>query len=71
MDRTLSREECVAAVEESGAPVVSITGGEPLIHADIGGIIDDITRRHRFVYLCTNGTLLEQWRCASSGPDHT
>ena len=60
VDRTLSREECVAAVEESGAPVVSITGGEPLIHPDIGGIIDDITRRHRFVYLCTNGTLLKR-----------
>lgn len=60
LDKTLSREECLAAVEESGAPVVSITGGEPLIHPEIGGIIDDITRTHRFVYLCTNGILLER-----------
>ena len=60
VDRTLSREECLASVMESGAPVVSITGGEPLIHPDIGGIVSDIARRHRFVYLCTNGTLLER-----------
>lgn len=60
VDQTLSREECVAAVEESGAPVVSITGGEPLIHPEIGGIVADINRRRRFVYLCTNGLLLER-----------
>ena len=48
------------AVEESGAPVVSITGGEPLIHPQIGGIVADINRRRRFVYLCTNGLLLER-----------
>jgi len=60
VDRTLSREQCAEAVEESGAPVVSITGGEPLIHPQIGEVIDDITKRRRFVYLCTNGTLLKR-----------
>jgi hopanoid biosynthesis associated radical SAM protein HpnH len=60
IDRTLSREESVAAVDESGAPVVSITGGEPLIHPQIDGIVADIARRRRFVYLCTNGVLLER-----------
>jgi hopanoid biosynthesis associated radical SAM protein HpnH len=39
---------------------VSITGGEPLIHLEIGGIVADINRRRRFVYLCTNGVLLER-----------
>lgn len=59
LDRMLSVEECLASVEESGAPVVSITGGEPLLHPDIGEIVTGITARKRFVHLCTNGLLLE------------
>ncbi len=41
-DQTLSVDECLAAVEEAGTPVVCITGGEPLLHPDIGQIVDGI-----------------------------
>jgi hopanoid biosynthesis associated radical SAM protein HpnH len=56
----LSIEECLAAVDECGAPVVSICGGEPLIYAGIEALVARIIGRHKHVYLCTNGTLLEQ-----------
>jgi len=59
LSEMLSADECVAAVEESGAPVVSITGGEPLLHPDIEQIIQRIVARKRFINLCTNGLLLE------------
>jgi hopanoid biosynthesis associated radical SAM protein HpnH len=59
LDRTLSLEECLAAVQEAGAPVVSITGGEPLLHPQIAEIVSRIIRQKRFVNLCTNGLLLE------------
>lgn len=58
LDRRLSVEECLAAVEECGAPIVSIAGGEPLIHKDMAKIVAGITERKRFVYLCTNALLL-------------
>jgi hopanoid biosynthesis associated radical SAM protein HpnH len=58
LDRTLSLGECLRAVEESGAPVVSITGGEPLLHPEIGQIVARIAAQRRFVHLCTNGLLL-------------
>jgi hopanoid biosynthesis associated radical SAM protein HpnH len=58
-DAMLSVGECLAAVEESGAPVVSIAGGEPLLHPGIGQITEQIMARQRFVHLCTNGLLLE------------
>lgn len=58
LDRRLSVEECLAAVDECGAPVVSIPGGEPLIHRDIARIVRGIVGRKKFVYLCTNGLLL-------------
>ncbi|MGH8428290.1 MAG: adenosyl-hopene transferase HpnH [Gammaproteobacteria bacterium] len=56
----LSLEECLAAVDECGAPVVSIPGGEPLIHKDIKQIVEGIIARKKFVYLCTNAILLEK-----------
>jgi len=56
----LSPEECFAAVEECGAPVVSIPGGEPLLHPQIGEIVQGLVERRKFVYLCTNGLLLER-----------
>jgi hopanoid biosynthesis associated radical SAM protein HpnH len=56
--RRLSVEECLAAVDECGAPVVSIPGGEPLIHADMPRIVEGIVARRKFVYLCTNAILL-------------
>lgn len=59
-DLRLSVEESVGAVEESGAPVVSIAGGEPLLHPQIGEIVAELVKRRYFVYLCTNGLLLGQ-----------
>ena len=58
LSRRLSVEECVAAVEECGAPIVSISGGEPLIHPGIHEIAQELVRRRRFVYLCTNALLM-------------
>ncbi|MEE8315206.1 MAG: radical SAM protein, partial [Syntrophobacteria bacterium] len=55
LDKTLSVEECLAAVDECGAPVVSIAGGEPLLHKEMAQIVAGINRRKKFVYLCTNG----------------
>ncbi len=60
VDRTLTVEECLASVDEAGAPVVSLTGGEPLIHPEIEGIVKGILSRKRFLHLCTNGVLLER-----------
>jgi hopanoid biosynthesis associated radical SAM protein HpnH len=56
----LTPEECWAAAEECGAPVVSVAGGEPLIHPEIGRIVAGLVERGRFVYLCTNALLLER-----------
>jgi len=58
LNRHLSVEECLSAVDESGAPVVSITGGEPLIHKEMPRIVAALIKRKKFVYLCTNGLLL-------------
>ena len=60
LNRRLSLEDCLAAVDECGAPVVSIPGGEPLLHKEIGEIVAGITARRKFVYLCTNALLLEK-----------
>jgi hopanoid biosynthesis associated radical SAM protein HpnH len=60
LNRRLSVEECLAAVDECGAPIVAIPGGEPLIHKDIGAIVKGIVARKKFVSLCTNALLLEK-----------
>ena len=60
MDRMMSTEDAVAAVEASGAPIVSIAGGEPTIHPKIDQIIKELIDRKYFVYCCTNGLLLER-----------
>jgi hopanoid biosynthesis associated radical SAM protein HpnH len=60
LDRRLSAADCLAAVDECGAPVVSIAGGEPLLHKEIGAIVDGMIARKKFVYLCTNALLLEK-----------
>ena len=60
LNRRMSVDECVAAAEECGAPVVSIPGGEPLLHREIGDIVAALVERKRFVYLCTNALLLEK-----------
>jgi hopanoid biosynthesis associated radical SAM protein HpnH len=60
LNRRLSVEECLQAVDECGAPMVAIPGGEPLIHRDIGEIVKGIVARRKFVSLCTNALLLEK-----------
>ncbi len=60
LNRRLSAAECLEAVDECGAPIVSIPGGEPLLHKEIGEIVTGIVGRRKFVYLCTNGLLLEK-----------
>ena len=58
--RRMPVEQAVEAIEESGAPMVSIAGGEPLIHPEIDEIARQLLRRRRFVYLCTNAILMER-----------
>ncbi len=56
----LSVEECLASVDEAGAPIVSICGGEPLIYPGIGDLVKGILQRRKHIYLCTNGVFLEK-----------
>jgi hopanoid biosynthesis associated radical SAM protein HpnH len=56
----LPLEACLRAVEDSGAPAVSICGGEPTLYPELGGLIEGIISRRRHIYLCTNGLLLEE-----------
>jgi hopanoid biosynthesis associated radical SAM protein HpnH len=58
--RRMSVEDAVGAVMECGAPVVSIAGGEPLIHPEIEEIVGQLVARKKFVYCCTNALLLEK-----------
>jgi hopanoid biosynthesis associated radical SAM protein HpnH len=58
--QNLTPEQCFTAAEECGAPVVSIPGGEPLLHPQIDEIVQGLVARKKFVYLCTNGILLEK-----------
>ena len=60
LDRVMSVDDCLTAVERSGAPIVSIAGGEPTLHPRIQDIVHGITAKKRFVYLCTNGLLMER-----------
>ncbi len=60
LDRRLSVDDCIQAVEECGAPIVSIPGGEPLIHKDMPQIVEALVARRKFVYLCTNALLLSR-----------
>src|SRR5919108_4630575 len=58
--KQLSVEECVSASDECGAPIVSVAGGEPLMHPEIAAVVRGLVERRRFVYLCTNAILLER-----------
>ena len=60
LQRRLSAKECLEAVDECGAPMVAIPGGEPLIHNEIGEIVAGIVARKKYVSLCTNALLLEK-----------
>ena len=60
LEKHLSPERCWAAAEECGAPMVSVAGGEPLIHPAIDRIAAGLVERGKFVYLCTNAILLQR-----------
>ena len=56
----LTVEECLQSVDEAGAPIISICGGEPLIYPEIGELVSGILHRKKHIYLCTNGVFLER-----------
>src|SRR5690348_16265612 len=56
----LSLDDCLAAVDEAGTPIVSICGGDPLIYPEIGALVLGILRRHKHIYLCTNGMFIKK-----------
>ena len=60
LDKRLSFEECIDSVEECGSPMVSIAGGEPLIHKEMSAIVKELINRKKFIYLCTNALLLDK-----------
>jgi hopanoid biosynthesis associated radical SAM protein HpnH len=60
LNQRLTVEQCLEAVDECGAPVVSIAGGEPLLHREIEQVVEGIIARKKFVYLCTNALLMEK-----------
>jgi hopanoid biosynthesis associated radical SAM protein HpnH len=60
LKKDLSPEECFRAVDECGAPVVSIPGGEPLMHPQIDKIVEGLVARKKYIYLCTNALLLQE-----------
>jgi hopanoid biosynthesis associated radical SAM protein HpnH len=60
LKQELSPEECFKAVDECGAPMVSIPGGEPLMHSQIEKIVDGLVARKKYIYLCTNALLLKE-----------
>jgi hopanoid biosynthesis associated radical SAM protein HpnH len=60
LKRELSPEECFKAVEECGTPMVSIPGGEPLMHTEIDKIVEGLVARKKYIYLCTNALLLKE-----------
>jgi hopanoid biosynthesis associated radical SAM protein HpnH len=60
LKQNLSPEECFRAVDECGAPMVSIPGGEPLMHPQIAEIVEGLVARKKYIYLCTNALLLKE-----------
>ncbi|MDF7673565.1 adenosyl-hopene transferase HpnH [Acetobacteraceae bacterium ESL0709] len=60
LNQRLSLQDCLDADTEAGAPVIAIAGGEPLLHKEMPQIVEALTARKKYVYLCTNGLLLEK-----------
>src|SRR6266576_2857574 len=58
LKRRMPVEQAVAAIEECGAPMVSIAGGEPLMHPQIGELVQELVKRKKYVFLCTNALLI-------------
>ncbi len=59
LKKSMSVEECLTAVEESNTPIVTITGGEPLMYPHVDQLVKELIKRRRHIYLCTNGILLK------------
>jgi hopanoid biosynthesis associated radical SAM protein HpnH len=60
LKKELTPEECFKAVDECGTPMVSIPGGEPLMHTQIDKIVEGLVARRKYIYLCTNALLLKE-----------
>lgn len=60
LKKRVSADKALTAAEECGAPIVSIAGGEPLIHPEINQIVEGLIKQGRYIYLCTNALLLER-----------
>src|SRR5918993_520986 len=60
LKKQLTPEQCFQAVDECGAPMVSIPGGEPLMHPHIDQIVEGLVARRKYIYLCTNALLLKE-----------
>jgi len=60
LKKELTPEECFKAVDECGTPMVSIPGGEPLMHSQIDKIVEGLVARKKYIYLCTNALLLKE-----------
>src|SRR5438128_9990963 len=60
LKKHLTVDQCLRAVEECGAPIVSIPGGEPLMYPDIDKLVAELVARKKYVYLCTNALLLKE-----------
>src|SRR5437867_4038819 len=59
----LTVQQCLAALDECGAPIVSICGGEPMIYPDLGRLVREILSRKKHIYLCTNGMFIRTRPC--------
>ena len=60
LKKHLTVEQCLKAVEECGAPLVSIPGGEPLMYPEIDRLVAELVKRKKYIYLCTNAILLKE-----------
>src|SRR5258705_11195494 len=60
LKRDLTPEECFKAVDECGAPMVSIPGGEPLMHPEIDKIVEGLVAGKKYIYPCTNALVLKE-----------
>lgn len=60
LNKRMSKEDCLSAIDECGAPIVSIAGGEPLVHKEMPEIVEGFVKKKKFVYLCTNALLLKR-----------
>ena len=70
LKQRLNVDECMHAIDECGAPMVSLAGGEPLIHKDVKAIVEGFIARGKYVYLCTNAILLEKKLDLFTPSDH-